>query len=139
MAWRAIYEELSDGKPGLFGSVTARAEAQVLRLSVIYAALDGESEIKRCHLDAALAVWEYAENSAAYIFGDAIGDPVADRILEGLRLQGEMNRTQISALFNRNTKATRISQALDMLRGARRVHLEKRDTDGRSVEIWIAA
>ena len=70
-AWAAIYEELSEGKPGMFGAITARAEAQVLRLSVIYAALDGAEAIRLPHLKAALAVWEYAESSARYIFGDA--------------------------------------------------------------------
>ena len=44
--WAVVYEELSEGKPGLFGSVTARAEAQVLRLSVLYAVMDGSDAIK---------------------------------------------------------------------------------------------
>ena len=87
-ARRIWYEddgELSEGKPGLLGSVTGRAEAQVLRLSLIYALLDGTATIRAEHLLAALAVWEYAEASARYIFGDALGNPVADRVLEQLR------------------------------------------------------
>jgi hypothetical protein len=84
-AWAEIYGDLSEGRPGLFGSVTARAEAQVLRLSVLYAVLDGESVVRLPHLEAATAVWEYCEDSARYIFGDATGDPVADRIIEALR------------------------------------------------------
>jgi hypothetical protein len=139
LAWREIYEDLSEGKPGLFGSVTARAEAQVLRISVIYAALDGSHEIQLPHLEAALAVWEYAERSAAFIFGDATGDPVADRILEGLKLHGELNRTQISNVFQRNVKAERITQALGTLLRAGRVHQEIRDTEGRPAEIYTAA
>jgi hypothetical protein len=38
--WRACYPALSEGKPGLLGAITARAEAQVLRLSCNYALLD---------------------------------------------------------------------------------------------------
>src|SRR5262249_33228771 len=38
--WAKIYPELSEGKTGLLGAITARAEAQVLRLSGLYAVLD---------------------------------------------------------------------------------------------------
>jgi hypothetical protein len=38
--WIAKYPTLSAEKPGLFGALTARAEAQVVRLSLIYALLD---------------------------------------------------------------------------------------------------
>lgn len=37
--WRICYPALSEGKPGLLGAITARAEAQVLRLSCNYALL----------------------------------------------------------------------------------------------------
>jgi hypothetical protein len=135
-AWAAVYEKLSDGKPGLFGAVTARAEAQVLRLSVLYAALDGADAMRLPHLEAALAVWEYTEATARYIFGNATGDPVADRILEALT-HGELTRTEINALFGRNLSATRIGQALQLLLTSERASTERRDSDGgRPVEIW---
>ena len=35
--WRAVYHDLSDGRPGLLGSMTGRAEAQVMRLACLYA------------------------------------------------------------------------------------------------------
>src|SRR5262249_31625989 len=44
--WYAVYPELSEGKPGLLGAITARAEAQVLRLSCIYALLDCSAKIE---------------------------------------------------------------------------------------------
>ena len=136
-AWAAIYPELSEGKPGLFGAVTARAEAQVLRLSVIYATLEGADTIQLPHLMAALAVWEYCEASARYIFGDATGDPIADRILESLQF-GELTRTQISNLLQRNASAARIAQALNLLLTTKRASFERRDTEGKSVEVWMA-
>jgi hypothetical protein len=37
--WQQMYEELTQDRPGLLGAVTNRAEAQVLRLSLIYALL----------------------------------------------------------------------------------------------------
>jgi hypothetical protein len=137
-AWAEIYPGLSDGKLGLFGAVIARAEAQVLRLSVLYAALDGAEAIQLPHLMAALAVWEYCEASARYIFGDATGDPIADRILDSLRM-GELSRTGISALFQRNISASRIDQALKLLLTAGKAHLSRQETEGRPTEVWAAA
>jgi hypothetical protein len=65
--WAAIYPELSAAKPGLLGAVIARAEAQTVRLALIYALLDGADMIDLPHLEAALAVWEYCELSAIHI------------------------------------------------------------------------
>jgi len=134
-AWAAVYPDLSRGEPGLFGAVTARAEAQVLRLSVLYAALDGDTAIRLPHLKAALAVWEYAEASARYIFGDRIGDLVADRIVE-LLSSGEKTRTEIRDEFNRHESKDRIDQALDLLLGVGRIRQESRQTGGKPLEVW---
>ena len=137
--WAEIYPELSEGKPGLLGAVTARAEAQVLRLSVIYAVLDGAGEIRPAHLMAALAVWDYCEASARYIFGDALGDSVADRIQGALRQSPEgLSRTNIYQLFSKHTSAARIEQALGLLQTTGRVRYEVRKTEGRPVEVWQA-
>ena len=82
--WYAVYEQLSEGRPGLLGAMIARAEAQVMRLACIYALLDQSPVIGKEHLLAALALWEYAEASAEYIFGARMGDPVADKIADAL-------------------------------------------------------
>ena len=95
-AWEAVYPELTAERPGMFGAITARAEAHVLRLSVIYALLDGGAIVRLPHLEAALAVWQYAEDSARFIFGDATGDPIADRVPVCLRAgMGQWRRTRL--------------------------------------------
>jgi phage gp37-like protein len=136
-AWAAIYEDLSDGKPGLFGAVTARAEAQVLRLSVSYAAIDGSEAVRLPHLKAALAVWEYSEASARYIFGDSTGNRTADRIMDALR-NGELDRTGISNLFHHHAKTVQIDKALDLLEKEKKACVEHRNTEGRPEEVWKA-
>ena len=78
--WGKVYAELSEGKTGLLGAVTARAEAQVMRLSCLYALLDLSDTIRLEHLSAGLALWAYCEDSAKYIFGETLGDPLADEI-----------------------------------------------------------
>jgi Protein of unknown function (DUF3987) len=101
--WREVYPALSEGKMGMFGSATSRAEAQVLRLALAYAVLDRGRLICADHLLAALAVWDYCEASARFIFGDSLGYPEADRIMEALRASaGGITRTQIRDLFARN-------------------------------------
>jgi Protein of unknown function (DUF3987) len=139
--WRDVYGPLSEGKPGLFGAVVGRAEAQVMRLAALYAVMDESHEIEREHLLAALALWDYSEQSARYIFGDATGDPVADQILSALRAAGKdgMTRTEISNLFKRNMSAERIAQALSLLLSARRVRRMTHKTGGRQAERWYAA
>jgi hypothetical protein len=58
--WASVYKDLSAEQPGLLGAITARAEAQVIRLALIYALLDcpaqGEAQITLKHLDAAIAI-----------------------------------------------------------------------------------
>lgn len=138
--WRSVYEDLSAGKPGLFGAVISRAEAQVTRLSAIYALLDGSPVIQVQHLEAALAVWDYAEASAGYIFGDSLGDPVADTILKALRSTPEgLTRDDIRNLFGRNQPAPRIVRASNSLleQGLARREREE-DTGGRPAERWFA-
>ena len=139
-AWIAIYPELSAGRPGLLGAILARAEAQTLRLAVLYAALDGSPVIEIAHLKAALAVWVYAEQSAAYIFGDRMGDRVADAILSALRSSPDgLTRTQINEeVFSGHMGTDRIRLALEALRDAHLATADNRATNGRPVEIWRA-
>lgn len=114
--WFEIYPELSAGQAGLLGAVTSRAEAQVRRMACVYALVNGSATVSRDHLDAALALWKYCEDSARYIFGENTGDPIADTIYAALATSPTgMSRTQIRDLFNRNQKASRIDVALRIL------------------------
>ena len=78
--WHDVYPKLSEGSPGLVGAMTARAEAQVMRIAAIYALLDRSEVITVPHLDAALALWAYCEASVGFIFRDSLGDPIAERV-----------------------------------------------------------
>ena len=138
--WCEIYAELSAGKQGMFGSVTARAEAQVVRLSLIYAVLDNASAIEVVHLRAGLAVWRYSEASAEYIYGEAIGDSTADTVLQALRAAGAegMARTQINKLFGGHKGAQDLARVLNFLLERKLARVETRATAGRSEEVWRA-
>ena len=138
--WRSAYPDLSEGRPGLLGAAISRAEAQVLRLSMIYALLDCSAVIRIEHLQAALAVWRYCEDSARYIFGHSLGDPVADKILEALRSRGPsgMTRTEIRDLFKRHLEQGQAAAAVASLQALGLARFEKEESDGRPVERWFA-
>jgi hypothetical protein len=76
--WHEEYRRLSAGRPGLLGSITGRAEAQTMRLACLYTLGDGARTVGERHLRAALEVWRYCFDSAAYVFGEALGDTKAD-------------------------------------------------------------
>ena len=139
-AWVRVYPALSAGSPGLFGAVTGRAEAQCLRLALTYALLDGADAIGEVHLLAALAVWEYCSASVRYIFGSALGDPVADDILVALTGAGStgLTRTEIQNLFKRHQTSERIEMALGEIERLNLAHKEKVGGAGRSAERWVS-
>jgi len=133
--WIQTYPDLSEGKPGMAGAVVSRAEAHVMRLAVIYALMDGSDIIRKEHLLAALALWEYSEASVRYIFGDRTGDSVADRIYDSVYACAEgLTRTDIMNLFNRNVKSERIDDAIKLLVRYRKVINVREESTGRPIE-----
>jgi len=137
--WHSVYPRLSEGRAGLLGAITGRAEAQVMRLAVIYALLDGCREVRVEHLRAALALWDYSERSAAYIFGATLGDPVADEILAALlQAPDGLTRTAIRDLFKRHQAVERIDLALAALAEAKLAVRRDIKTGGRTAEAWFA-
>jgi hypothetical protein len=138
--WASVYRPLSEGKPGLAGCLLARGEAHVMRLAAIYAVLDLSRTIGAEHIMAALALWEYVEQSVLFIFGDSLGDPLADDLLRLLRSVGDsgMTRTEITSYLGRNQTAERVGRALGLLLEHKLARFERIKTEGRPTERWFA-
>jgi hypothetical protein len=138
--WKPVYSALGvENENEMVCAVTSRAESQVMRLSMLYALLDRSCVIQVPHILAALAIWDYSMESIEWIFGESVGDAVADRIMVALRANPVgLTRTQISELFNRNQTASRINLALETLASKKRAAATVHDTNGRSAEIWKA-
>lgn len=135
--WHRVYKRLSDGYSGLLGSVTSRATAQVMRLACLYALLDTSALIKIEHLKAALALWQYCEDSAKYIFGMSLGDKIADEIYSALKESATgLTKTDLSNRFSRNRTAAEIDNALDTLLELERIEKIEEKTGGRPREIF---
>jgi hypothetical protein len=137
--WKDCYPSLSQLRPGMRGAATSRAEAQVLRLSAIYAALDCSSVIALPHLEAALAVWDYCYSSASLLFGMSTGDPVADRIREAVEASGRgLSKSQILRLFHGHIETGRIDAALETLVALGALDNQSQPTGGRPSTRWAA-
>jgi hypothetical protein len=137
--WSAEYGNLERERPGLLNYLTVRASPHVLRLAMVYAAVDGSRVIEPAHLTAALAFWSYCEASEGLIFGDSTGDPTADTVAQALRQAGRkgLSRTDIyRGLFGSNKTATEIDYALGILERAGQAERDERSTKGRPVERW---
>ncbi|HEX2703568.1 MAG TPA: hypothetical protein VHM72_09070 [Solirubrobacteraceae bacterium] len=138
--WWHTYPQLTQPADGLHGQLTARAEAHVIRLALLYTLLDGQKTIQPEHLHPALALWDYASRSAAWALGQATGDPLAEHIHAALtRSPDGLTRTQIRDLCQRNLPADRVEQALAALAATGRASQHRTLTGGRPAEHWTAA
>lgn len=133
--WREVYPALTSDKPGSFGAITARAEAHVLRLSIIYALLDGAGEIDDRHLRAALECWRYAEASARYLWGDTGGD-TSNKIREALQNAGAKGLTATQLNNTLGIKKADYEDDLNKMLTTGEVTEEQKSTGGAPVRIY---
>ena len=102
---------------------------------MVYALWDGSALIEPPHLMAALAVQTYCEASSRYVFGEKLGNPIADTILASLRnaFPDGLTRTEIRDLFDRNAPPGAITTALQDIQSLGRATMTRRQPNGRGV------
>jgi uncharacterized protein DUF3987 len=144
--WAALYIAVESAAPsgGLIDHLTARAAPQMLRLSMLYALLDGAVQIAAPHIEAARALWRFCEASASYIFSNLSSNRVADMIVSELNLirpDGLNMRDLIHDVFGRNVHAREIKLALRDLEAASKVRCVRTKPNGRGRPgtMWFAA
>jgi Protein of unknown function (DUF3987) len=139
--WRKIYPQVSVDSPGIFGAATARAEAHVVRFALLYALLDCSQDIDTVHLDAAHALWDYASRSTHWLFGDTLGDPVADDIWQAIMANTDgLTKSEIRDLFSPNKSVKAINAGIDALVRAGRLERTIRSCGqrgGRPAELFV--
>ena len=133
--WNSIYPELTKDYTGVFGVVTARAEAQAVRLMLIYALLDSADQVEPRHLESALAFLQFCTDSTRHIFGESEIDPHANKVLDALK-DGPKSKTELHTLFSNHMSKIQLGQLLDELQGSGKVTLTKEPTGGRPIERW---
>jgi hypothetical protein len=129
--WETMYDQI-EHEPGLSGAMTARAEAQLLPLSITYALLDGVGIIEPPHLLSAAAVWGYCHRSVQFIFGHLSGDPVRDMLLEALEDAGSggLTFTEQRNLFARH-QSHRVAETRRQLEAEGKIETLSESTGGR--------
>lgn len=70
--WGDLYPDLAEGRQGIAGAMIGRAAPYVLRLAFTYCLFRSGAEIDVVDLEAALAFWRYADQSAGFIFGGTV-------------------------------------------------------------------
>ena len=101
-----------------------------------YALLDRSKTIGREHLDAALAVWKYSQESVQKLFKGKSGSNLADWVYGQLE-NGPMRTTEFHS--HRNLKGEDLREALEQLEHndrIRRVVIKKKKGAGRPTEMW---
>ncbi len=95
--WAPIYSELTRTLPGLYGSAVQRRAPIVRRLAMIYAVLDQKRCIQIPHIQSALAFWDYCDQTALHIFGDAKQDKKLAKLMGLLNdAPAGLTKTQIN-------------------------------------------
>jgi DNA polymerase I-like protein with 3'-5' exonuclease and polymerase domains len=139
--WEEIYEQLSDDTD-LARAVVDRAEAHVLRFSLLYALLDGLQQIQEIHINAALALWRYCEACAVKLFGVEELEREEQLTLDYLRARGEegATRTEIqNRVFHNHRTGKEILGWLVNLKDRELVTFKTETADnGNLVERWFA-
>lgn len=139
--WHHCYRQLAiEPSDRIVAQITARAEAHTIRLALIYALTDGQRHITAAHLNAALALWDYAARSAAWALTGATGQPLAEQIHAALTAHPDgLTRSQLSQTLNHNQPAGEIDTALHALHAAGRATATHIKTGGRPAQLWTAA
>jgi hypothetical protein len=138
--WHHAYHQLAtQPEDQNVAQITARAEAHIIRLALIYTLADGATHISPPHLSAALALHDYAARSASWALSGATGQPLAEQIHTALQQHPEgLTRSQISQALNHNQPAGEIDHALTALHTAGRVTKTQIPTGGRPAQLWTA-
>ena len=143
--WVEVYPQLSRDVMGLLGALTARAEAQTIRISMIYALIDGADQIDRVHLEAgpgglgvlrsldALHLWrhDWRYRGRRHTCSDLINAGATGR-----------TRTELHAMFGNHRGGGDIGRALALLVKQNRARSvttpQPAGKRGRPTETWFA-
>jgi hypothetical protein len=96
--WAEEYKRLTARGDTMVDALLSRADAHVVRLSLLYALLDSSPVIRSEHLKAAIAFWDYCEASVQFVFDaiDAIDEKILRKLDDGPLTTEEVRRQVFS-------------------------------------------
>jgi hypothetical protein len=128
----------------MISSILDRLPTHVVRVAMIYCALDNCCLISVTHLQAAIAFCDYCRRSAEWLFGEKTGNRNADRIYNSLaRIKpAGMTRTEITEfVFKRNIAGAHLEELLGLLLQADLIYVKSEPNPRkgpRYIEKWYA-
>lgn len=138
--WEEIYRTVSIDEVGRAAAFTARGEAHILRMALIFALLECGETIKVKHLNAAYCLWLYSDASIRHIFCSAEGvegDRDAQRVLTALRRRAAMTQSDMHKLFNNHKPKRHLIELLTQLEGVNKIYQDVRKGNGtKSARVW---
>ncbi len=134
--WAEEYKRLSTRGDSMIDALLSRAEAHVMRLSLLYALLEGSKEIRKEHLKAALAVWDYSEASVHYVFENAV-DSEEQKIRQKLEQKGPLTTFEILVqVFNSHKSTKEVAEKMEALEQRRIVRCCQKEFKTKAVPAW---
>jgi hypothetical protein len=135
--WENLYPDLSEGRPGLIGTLLARGPANVTRLSTLFTLLNRTCDVDLPDLTAAAAWWDYHVQSVEIIFAGRTGNDAADRIKAEMLPGESLTRSEIrEKIFSNHIGSGSLYDALELLRELGLVQLSVRTgTGGRAAVV----
>jgi hypothetical protein len=128
-ALAAAAERYNEGV-GLAPFLSRRLDTIAARIALIYACLDQTRVIEPLHVEAALALTDYAKASASWVFPETTGDADADLVLRHLKVAGFLDGVELEALVGKRAKDKQMVADLLGLMGYARV-AERPRRDGK--------
>lgn len=143
--WDAFYHNFeTKTKGGMISSILDRLPTHVVRIAMIYCALDNSCLVSVDHLKAALAFCQYARRSAEWLFGVKTGNHDADRLyahLVRIKPKGH-NRTEIADyVYNKNRSSAQLDELFSLLLKAELICVKSEPNPRkgpRYIEKWYA-
>ena len=121
--WTRQYQIVSADITGLLGSITSRSEAYVLRLGLLFCLLDGVNQIEQKHLQAAVELVAFCNQSVEFIFStpaESEAGTDADKLLVALAKK-PMTQSEVSRLFSNNKTRRQLMDLLTDLQALNKV------------------
>lgn len=138
--WGDHYAELTCDRPGRAGKATQRAAPQLRRIALLLAALDGARAVDVQHLEAAHVTWQYAADSAVYVFSGTELSPRAKRAENALRYAGRdgLSKTHLAerVFHTKGFSPDVYKMVLTEVEQAGVAHRTMVPTSGRPREVW---
>lgn len=138
--WRTLYANMREDQPGFAGMLTARSYCFLLRIALIYCLVDPATKIlapiiQPAHINAALAVCQFSEESVKSLFAGRSATGLRGRVLE-LLAKGPLTKDEFNVHLSVGQKRE-LSGVLMRLKEENLIRsIERKQATGRPATIW---